>query len=798
MIDLRILDAYGSTDARLKEIFTSSIATDIEAKELTDDQKEQRRKDWDTRQEWETWINQKLMEHVAFGIKNYEIYAAVDLAWDSAPINKQTFPLMLYAQGKMDVGACADALTACGCNQYVKKDSAGKTIIDAPRLNECEANLVRSIITRRLSAQSNKYANLWPIYSYAPRGTSPVAKLRGDVVSQKVDIMADDYNYRHQDIQVLRDVFLYGFSLNFVRSKWDREIQWAMDVAEELVPEPGKKPPVKAVIIKEGLDFTNPHPSRSFWDNAFPISNLNTDTGPEFCGFWDVVRYDSVAKNTKYWNRDQISYSSNVVSLFSTYAQYFTQYYTYVKAPQPPTVTDPAGQNDRANNTGLYAQSQGDSSMIIANIYRKIIPKDWGIGEYPFPVWTRSIVAGDKTVIFSEFLPSRPAAYCGHNCNDNRQINISIGHELLSYQDQMSNLQTYLLMLIKADNVRVLVIDIDTAHPDHIKAFRTQLSGQNYYSETVVLEVSGTKMQELGIDPKNIINLVETKSTAITIVFEAMRSLMTMVERMMALSPQEQGQPAPREISATETNLIAGTTESVYGFISDSFDEYRDAKKGMIYEAMINCGDNTFKVPIQNRYTDSTVKKAGFDVLPEDSEEERVPGAPRRFTVIGTTRDLQYDYVFNSRDGAERPVNTQAANVMVQLLNGLLMNPAIMQAIPKDKLFEMINEVIRMSGAGMDLKLELQEGDQNSFGPDQQQQLQGVLGKITDALAQHSKTLQQLGQATQQTQGEVKQVADATQKQQEDLSNLQEQISNNLGMGAPAASQQIIPMANPM
>ncbi len=51
--------------------------------------------------------------------------------------------------------------------------------------------------------------------------------------------------------------------------------------------------------------------------------------------------------------------------------------------------------------------------------------------------------------------------------------------------------------------------------------------------------------------------------------------LLNLVERLLILSPQELGQPAPREISATEVTEIATTTQAIYSFISEGIDELR-------------------------------------------------------------------------------------------------------------------------------------------------------------------------------------------------------------------------------
>lgn len=762
MVDLEVLKRMGSTQQRLREIFTAvpppskaekeGAKAESEGSGISEEEVKRIEGNCKLREQFEADINRRFSENINYAVANYQMYSAIDYAWDAPPINKETYPLLLYAQGKLDLGACAKQIKDLPCsNKYTTKDANGNIVsIDVPKFFEVNFNLVRSVITRRLAAQANKYNALFPHYKYEPRSTSQVAKLRADVLSQVMDIMTDQFDYRHHDIQVLRDVFLYGHSVDFVRSKWEREEQQIFDpdINPDLRSE--ENPKYKTVITKEGVGWVNPHPSRIFWDNAYPLSSINTDTGCEFIGFWDVIRYGDIVNNPNFWNRTTISYSATIVQLFSTYAQYFSQYYCTIRPPCELNQIDLSAPNDRLNNLGLYSQDMQSSSMIIGNYFKKIVPKDWKIGDYPYPVWLRMVIAGDKTVVYAEFLPSTPAAYDGFNENDSRQLNISIGMELLPYQDQMTQLLSLLMYTLQACNIKVIAMDVDQMTPEAIKGFRTDMEAKNKIAAVKILEYSGIKYRELGINPKEIIAMVETQpGNAITIIFQAMAQLVQLSERLMALSPHELGQPAPREISATETNMMAGTTETMYGFISDAHDEFRSAKKRILYESYMVCGSQNLRVPVINRYTKATIEKAGFEVLDEDVETFSDSSEPHNVTILGTKGKLYYEYVYTTRDGALRSVNTQAANALVQLL-GVLNNPLFMQKVKPSKLYEIANEIFRLSGAGVDLKLELDEGEPDTFGPSQMQQIQQTLEALTKNAEQEHQGMQQAMQAIQQ------------------------------------------------
>jgi len=420
-------------------------------------------------------------------------------------------------------------------------------------------------------------------------------------------------------------MFLYGHAVAFPRAAWEREVQWEKDVSDaEFKMEGGQR--IRTTVSKEGICWINPHPSRVFWDNDSPLTSINTDTGGEDIGFWDIARYGDVMQNPEYFNRDAVGYTSATAGLFTQYSTYFNTYYTQIVPPN--TEDDLTSWNDRKNTVGIYSGEMTDTSVFITDFFWKMVPNQWGVGDYPYPIWVHLRVAGDSTVIFAEFLPSSPAAVFAFNENDNRLRNISVAHELMPFQDQLSNLFSQLLETAKADmfSVGVLNTDIfpDTEEGMSVRdEFRDTMKGENFYASTHVLETSFSKLANHGIDtsPDNVFKIIRGQPNGnINTIFQSINQLLMMAERLMALSPQEQGQPAPRETSATEIMTINNTTESVYSFISEAIDEGRAAMKRVIYESLMSMGSNMIHLPVKNRYSPAIIEQAGFDIDPEDLE----------------------------------------------------------------------------------------------------------------------------------------------------------------------------------
>jgi hypothetical protein len=777
MIDYDVLKAFGTTNDRLKEIFTAEPDSDLKdvmtqaastgkwrtvgirkGDETKSERAARARKnvhDLNVRERFRRMFQTRTEEGIVHSLSNWRIPAAVDLAWDTSVVTGYTMPLMMYAQKKINVERAAKLLTANNGAQFVKKNEAGDiTGIDMPKFVEVNFNLIRSVITRRHAAQVNKFNQLFPYYKYEARSTGIVGKCRADVLSQRVDIMVDQFGYRHHDAQCMRDAFLYGHCVDFMRSSWEVEKQYQRtDFTTPLTrtPEGGVKG-VETVITKEGVGWFNPHPSRVFWDNASlgGLSGINTDD-INWMGFWDVCRFSEIDDNPHYFNKKSVGWTGRFwgeSGVYNTYKDYFT-HYSYTITPPATGEIDPAKANDVKAAVGFYSGNQRDASVFTNNMFTRIVPKDWGIGEYPWPIWIRTVTASDSTTIFAEIMPTTPAAYLGINENDARRVNVSMAMDLFAYQDQMTNLCTQLMNLCQLELFKIITINKDCFPGDEIKKVRAIFKGRAWIGEPVVIEASFLKLLELGIKAEDAIKISEVKvSSSISAVFEAMIKLVGLVEKLTAMSPAEQGQPAPREISATEVNEIATTTSSVYSFSSESIDEFRAAKKKCVYEALVAKGEGEIDCPVKDRYTPQTIVKAGFK--PKDGEDEdfnnNIKGAARRQTIIGSKRFLVHDYIFTTRDGSERPVNTQAANTLVQLLGQCLSIPQVAQKMGKSKIYEIMNEIFRLSGSGFDLNLTLSEGEDDSFGADELQQIKQTLDQVTQYMGKMGGQLQKNAQ----------------------------------------------------
>ena len=162
--------------------------------------------------------------------------------------------------------------------------------------------------------------------------------------------------------------------------------------------------------------------------------------------------------------------------------------------------------------------------------------------------------------------------------------------------------------------------------------------------------------------------------------------------------------------------------------------------KRICYESLISLGSKEVYLPVVNRYTDDVIERAGFRFVPDEDETQNSIGAKR--TIVGSISNLMHDFIFSSRDGSERSVNSMAAGNLIQLLQ-VVSQSQLLPAIPKEKMFEIINEIFRLMGA-TDLKLAVPPGQegQTAGEPDETQKM---LSTLAQAIQENSSAIQAMG-----------------------------------------------------
>jgi hypothetical protein len=334
-------------------------------------------------------------------------------------------------------------------------------------------------------------------------------------------------------------------------------------------------------------------------------------------------------------------------------------------------------------------------------------------------------------------------------------MNISLAHELIPFQDQLTNLFSQLLETVKQDLFSVCILNTDV-FPDTaegkaaLKQFEEIMQNKAKYCSMQMLEISFQKLAALGIKPDQAFTTVRTKpNTAIEAIFKAITEVLNMADRLQVMSQQEVGQQMTHEVSATESNNISKSTDTVYDFISTGIDEGRAAKKRICYESLVACGSDDVELTVSNRYPPSIVSQAGFTATDDQLNE---PVGFSRLT--GNKSDLVHDYCFTSRDGGDRPAGQQAATVLVQMLQSIgQLEPQIQQAVVgamgKAKVFEILNTIFHSIDAGVDLNLEVKPGENDNLLISQEKQFTDMVHQLAKAVQNDTMQIGQMHQLLQ-------------------------------------------------
>ncbi len=641
-----------------------------------------------------------------------------------------------------------------------------------------------------------------PLYKYEPLKLTSKNRLKCEIITDRVETMNTQMGYRMAERDSIFQMLQYGICLNFPMERWYTEEQLGSD------DEPK--------IVKEGIRWAIPHPSKMFFDMAHRTSTLNTDTGCEYAGYWDIVRWRDVRLNKSYWNTDKVSYGPS-----DWIQSYWNPYNTLYPCQMSfPSVTTPgSGDLDRQKQMGLYTEAEDDKATVIVPYFTKLVPKDWGLGDYEYPVWFRFVMGHTDTVIFAEPLCYRPSTYYGYDADTNRELNAGLGLELLPWQDMLGNYLSQLLISIKKNLASVTFYNKEIISEDDVRLINAP--GEQVYRGLLFI---GKSKRELGWQQnttEDAFHNVQFPKANIQEITTGITTMLGMMERMLGFSAQEVGQPAAHEQSATEITTIHGNStvrlDHTRAFVEDGM----NARKRSLYDGMMAYSDDEIFAQIGelNDQSRAQLKSLGFEV-----EEEADPGRSKA-GVRGSTKSLDIDGFAANREGSQRINNVQIAAAMIKMFETILAQPLLVQAMGLPQIADMLNLVFTYAGMPREYKISVkdvpaedpkaQEEQKNQL----LQQLEAISQKVatevvtasmsqltdvlkTKVLAPIQEAIQATQQGLQQTQQVVAQTAQKNQEQDAIIAQLLKiiQAANQPPPGMPGMLPPgvvPIPNANP-
>jgi len=655
-----------------------------------------------------------------------------------------------------------------------EKDARGNVTsktIDLPAFFQILVPVAKAYVIIRTAKIFND-RNVYPLFKFEPAQLTLKSKARCDVITDRVQKMTSQYGYVAIMRQAIMTKNIYGTCLMFPSECWHSEKQ--LNEGND-----GKE---TEKVVKEGLRYNLPHPSRVFWDLNYRLGTFNSDSGCTYGGYWSVTRYGDIKDNDQYWNTDKISYGTNWMNAYPNF--FATVYPCVCKFPgqsvaktggsatngQQPIAG--AGAMDRESAAGFYAAAEHDMAVTFTQLFMKFKPKKYGIGDYDYPIWFRIVVVNESTVVYAEPLAYSPITYRGYDAHEERELNSSLVLEALPFQDHLSNLLSQHLLTIKQNLLSVVFANEDAIGEGNMK--KLQNLGQKLYMDVTFIPYSSRKAMMAGKDFKEAFFPVNFPRLDTTAILAGVRIMLDMLERILVMSSQEIGAAAPHEQTAEETRVIQQSTSNRLNFTASYDDDADLAWKKQLYDALMAYGEDEMYGQVDGD-EDSDVVKAlkemGFTVA-----EKGDPNRNTKTVVKGSKTALEYEDFASTRDSSERINNVALANAMTQLLQVVLANPAMFAAIGPAQALKMINSIADFAGFYKDaFELKVLPGgtpeEQNQKAQEQvggmlaqlkevlEKEMQQVVGAATQPLAQAveqiARQIQQLGQATAQTGQQV-------------------------------------------
>lgn len=702
MIDPKVFKKYGIDADSLKAKFDVKAKQSKEIKSLVD------------------LIRDRIKDGCTRSLKDYRIYAAIDQAYD-APFSQETPTLIRNLLNRnlsaKDMLGEVKKWGLCEGQLFCKTKSGDKEVLELniPVFFEVLVPVVKAYVTVRLSKIFND-RNLDPLFEYQPRHYTDLNRVRCEIITDIVDVMAVNFGYAANLKQVVLNTLLYSVSLEFPCEPWHEEKQEDMD---------GKE-----YTVREGVRYVTPHVTRIGYDLQYPLSTFNTDTGNTFAFYWTILRAGDVLSSKMYWNIDRVTYGFNWLDSSHPWHNYFEQ--AYPCTLQLPVVAKKDNETDRETTSTTYTSTDYDKAIFVTHMFMKLVPKDWGLGDYKYPVWFRFIVGSDDTILHAEPFPYCPVTVAQYDPDQNRAKNASLGLEIVPWQDLLGNTLTQILLTIKRNLANILFYDTNMDVGSQVEAIQRRSQWQ--YQSINLIGYDSAKMFRAGTDPRSTFHEVRFAYADTNAMVQSITLYLSIMERMLGISSQEIGSAASHQQSKAEIEIIHANTTNRGAYTASGIDDYIDAKKRQLHSANMAYRDEDVVAEVSQDIpeVESRIKELGYTIGGKTESGIEVKGKK------SALRELRLESIASQRDGPERFKDMSVGQAMYTALAAINQNPMLAQILDPVSLAKLYEIAAKFTGADRDFKLKLNK--EGVVTGQLQQMLEQIKAEITKVIEQKIAT----------------------------------------------------------
>lgn len=689
-------------------------------------------------------IQQRIHDGRQSNLREYRTYWAIDLAHE-APF-AQTTPTIVQALMSRNLKAddLLKELETLGLSErelFLDIDVGNgvtKKLVNPPVFFRILLPIVRAYNTIRTARIYNE-RDTSPLFKFSPAKQTDANRVKCEIITDIVDTTSQWYGYQEYLKQAIQQMLRYGIVLGFPKEEWHYEMQ-VVDGEE--------------AVQKEGLRYVLPHPTRMGWDLHHPLPTINTDTGVEYAFHWDVVRYGDILDNRKYWNRKAISFGTNWMDQ-PLYRNYFNE--VFPCQLKFPAVNDPNVR--REDKAAYYGTSERDSALFITQFFWKIVPANWGLGDYKFPVWHRFVVASDNCIIWAEPCAYNPIWFMGYDFDAQAGQPSSFSLECIPHQDHLGNLLSQMVLTAKQNLDNPIFYDTNLVQEKHIKQMENL--GERRYRSRQFIPFDSLKLAKMGLDKREAFHTPSFQPRNIVELQSMMNTWINVMERLLGITAQESGAAASHYQSAEEIRSTGGASSDRLRYTASSVDSGIDAWSQQLYEANMAYRDDDVEAHVTKDIKDleKILEDIGFKLVGDGPTKRLVGGKKSKLTLVEFARK-------NVPAGQQR--EPQMATSIFQSLAQISANPEFVQIVGPKRVLKLLEQATKFAGGPDDFDLLSDNGEQQSqaLGPDLLKELMPILQKLQQSILQtvDSKIAQPMAQINDQQTQQIQQIGAVIQK----------------------------------